>query len=123
MSTVLVIEDEMNIRLFVAANLEARDYTVLEAETGMEGLAMLRAAAPDVLILDMALPDMTGVDVLNAMAQDDALRAIPTIVMTASASLGVVRPFPNVVVRLRKPASVTTLMDAVKRAVGMSDEE
>lgn len=116
MSTILIIEDEMNIRLFVAANLEARGYTVLEAETGAEGLRLLRSSAPDVLILDMALPDMTGLDILHQMASEPALAAIPTVLMTASTSLSDIRQFPNLVERVLKPSSITVLLDAVRRA-------
>jgi CheY-like chemotaxis protein len=126
MSTILLIEDEMNIRLFVAANLEARGYRVLEAETGAQGLDTLRTAAPDVLILDMALPDMTGLDVLAQMAAAPALSTIPTILMTASASMGGSQRFTNVTDRLVKPSSITLVLDAVKRAEKkrvMSDEE
>jgi CheY-like chemotaxis protein len=114
MATVLVIEDEMNIRLFVSANLEARGYTVLEADTGEDGLRLLRDQSPNAVILDMLLPDMTGWDVLDRMAAEDALKAIPVILMTASLNVEESANYPNLVQHVMKPASVNVLLDALR---------
>ena len=114
MATVLIIEDEMNIRLFVSANLEARGYTVLEAETGDDGLRLLRDMRPNALILDMLLPDMTGWDVLDAMAADEVLKHIPVILMTASLNVGEATKYPNLIQHVMKPASVNVLLDALR---------
>lgn len=119
MAVVLIIEDEANIRMFISANLEVRGYTVLEAGTGTAGLELLRDRVPDALILDMLLPDMEGRDVLEAMARDEALKAIPVVLMTASvnATTPQKREYPNLVERLTKPTSVATLIDAVQKAL------
>lgn len=114
MATVLIIEDEMNIRLFVSANLEARGYRVFEAETGEDGLQLLREKSPDAVILDMLLPDMTGLDVLDKMATEQALKAIPVILMTASINIGDAGKYPNLVQHVMKPASVNVLLDALR---------
>jgi len=114
MATVLVIEDEMNIRLFVSANLEARGYTVLEADTGEDGLRLLRDHSPNAVILDMLLPDMTGWDVLDRMAAEDTLKAIPVILMTASLNVEESTHYPNLVQHVMKPASVNVLLDALR---------
>lgn len=119
MPAVLIIEDETNIRLFLSANLEVRGYTVFEAGTAADGLALLRAHRPDVTILDMRLPDRTGADVLAEMADDDSLRALPVILMTASASTAATTDlrYANLVERLTKPCSVDMLLAAVQRAI------
>lgn len=122
MATILLIEDEANIRTFVSVNLEVRGYTTLQAEDGTQGLAHLHNGAPDLLILDMMLPDMTGLDILKVMQTDERLRQIPVILMTASANVGSMdngeKAFPNLVAHLVKPASVRTLIDTVKAVVG-----
>jgi len=115
MTTVLVIEDEKNIRLFVVANLEARAYKVLEAETGVQGLGLMRSVFPDVIILDMNLTDMTGADVLFTMSQDDTLKTLPVILMSAAIDTSDVDTYHNVVQRVVKPASIKTLLDAVQK--------
>jgi CheY-like chemotaxis protein len=120
MATVLIIEDEMNIRLFVSANLEARGYTVLEADTGEDGLRLLRDQSPDAVILDMLLPDMTGWDVLDRMVADEQLKHIPVILMTASVHVGESTNYPNLVQHVMKPASVNVLLDALRKVTQSS---
>ena len=114
MATVLIIEDEMNIRLFVSANLEARGYAVLEADTGADGLRLLRDKSPDAVILDMLLPDMAGWDVLDRMSQEQNLKDIPVILMTASINIGESANYPNLVQHVMKPASVNVLLEALR---------
>lgn len=118
-ATVLIIEDEANIRMFVAANLEARGYQVLEAGTGTDGLRLLHEHQPQVVILDMRLPDMEGWHILDTMAGDDSVRAIPVIMMSASTSGAIpnAKSYSNLVERLTKPASVQTLVETVQRVV------
>ena len=60
MATVLLIEDEGEIRRYLRATLEAQDYDVLEAATAREGLQKLTLNRPDVVILDLGLPDQDG---------------------------------------------------------------
>jgi CheY-like chemotaxis protein len=84
MATVLIIEDDANTRMFTAINLSSRGYQVLEACDGKEGEEKLRRHRPDVLVLDIRLPEKTGLEILDTMAQDAALKRIPVIIMTAS---------------------------------------
>ena len=119
MSGLLIVEDEANIRRFVAANLSARGYAVVEAGDAEEGLRNMREQPPAVLVLDIRLPGMSGWDLLEEMAAEPALAAIPVIVMTASVTN--VRfgetSYRNVVQWLVKPVSVHELIHAVKKAL------
>jgi CheY-like chemotaxis protein len=117
MSTVLIIEDEANIRTFISANLEARGYTVLDADTGTAGLNLLYQHTPSALVLDLLLPDMQGWDVLDVMCASPELSAIPVILMSAVVNMPVPgnKAYPNVAVRLPKPSSAETLIAAVER--------
>jgi DNA-binding response OmpR family regulator len=119
MSGLLIVEDEANIRRFVAANLSARGYRVIEAGDAEEGLRIMREQPPAVLVLDIRLPGMSGWDLLEEMAAEAALAAIPVIVMTASVTN--VRfgetSYRNVVQWLVKPVSVHELIHAVKKAL------
>ncbi len=123
MSALLIVEDEANIRRFVAANLSARGYQVMEAGDAEEGLRSMREQAPAVLVLDIRLPGMSGWDLLEEMAAEAALSAIPVIVMTASVTN--VRfgetSYRNVVQWLVKPVSVHELIHAVKKALNHSN--
>ena len=120
MPTVFVVEDEPNVRKLVTVNLSSRGYTVLEATNVPQALNLLRTAAPDLMILDIKLPELTGWDLLSLIAADPngAVR-FPVLVMTASimdAQVDRVR-YPNVVDVLIKPFSATRLMTAIERAL------
>lgn len=64
-SSVLVVDDEAQIRRFLGAGLEIGGFTVMEAATGAEALRMLALASPDLVILDLGLPDMDGGEIVE----------------------------------------------------------
>jgi CheY-like chemotaxis protein len=66
-STVLVIDDELSIRVLVRMILEDDGYEVLEAETGEQGLEIVQTSSPDLVLLDIRLPDMDGLEVLRRL--------------------------------------------------------
>ncbi|MDP9036054.1 MAG: response regulator transcription factor [Myxococcota bacterium] len=78
---VLVIEDDPSIMLGLRINLEGEGYTVLSAEDGEKGLAITRSALPDLLILDVMLPRMNGLQVLQAIRREGL--TMPIIVLSA----------------------------------------
>lgn len=67
MTTVLVVDDEPQIRRALAANLKAREYEVLQASTGEEALRLAAERRPDVVILDIGLPGMDGIEVVHGI--------------------------------------------------------
>ena len=67
--TVLVIDDEIQIRRFLRVSLEANGYSVREAASGQEGLTRAALLRPDVIFLDLGLPDMEGLDVLRRLRE------------------------------------------------------
>lgn len=76
---ILVVDDEPQIRKFLRISLGANGYEVLLAETGAEGLDAARTQAPDLLVLDLGLPDLDGQDVISAVR---AFSAMPIIVLS-----------------------------------------
>jgi DNA-binding response OmpR family regulator len=79
--SVLIVEDEPPLRRVVSRNLTGRGLRVREAETAAEALSALRSEWPDLLLLDINLPDRTGWDVLRELRQDGV--EVPTIVISA----------------------------------------
>jgi two-component system KDP operon response regulator KdpE len=77
---VLVVEDEAAMRRFLRPSLIARGYRVIEAATGEEGLAMLRQYVPDVVLLDLGLPDLDGLEVTRRVRQQSQ---VPIVVLSA----------------------------------------
>ncbi len=84
-ATILVIDDELQIRRFLRISLAAQGYTVLEAATGAEALAQIALAQPDLAVLDLGLPDMDGKDVLAKLRQSSQ---IPVLVLSVRAGEG-----------------------------------
>jgi two-component system, OmpR family, alkaline phosphatase synthesis response regulator PhoP len=117
MSSILIIEDEANIRQFVRANLHIRGYHIIEAETGEQGLALLETADVMAVILDFRLPGMNGNEVLHAMHEDYGMGHIPVILLSASAN-PVDGEYTNLVARLSKPIDASDLIHAVQQVAG-----
>jgi CheY-like chemotaxis protein len=82
--TVLVVDDDPNIRRMIVAALKREGYDFLEAPNGREALDVMRGEHPDVVVLDLMMPVLSGWDVLRERAADPALRAIPVIIISAN---------------------------------------
>jgi two-component system phosphate regulon response regulator PhoB len=80
---ITIIEDEEDIRHLLFYNLEKEGYSVSGYELGEEGLAAIRGAPPDLVLLDLMLPGMGGMDVCRRMKQDAAMQHIPVIIISA----------------------------------------
>ena len=79
---VLVVEDEQNISNFISTVLTANDFDVLVAQTGAEAISMITSHCPDLIILDLGLPDMDGMNILKEVRSWSSL---PIIVVSARA--------------------------------------
>ncbi len=84
-STILLIDDEPQIRKFLRISLVAQGYKVIEAATGTEGLAQAALAKPDLLVLDLGLPDMDGQQVLSEVRE---WSQVPVLVLSVRAGEG-----------------------------------
>ncbi len=86
--TVLVVEDnDLNMRLFHDVR-EMRGYNILQAKDGMEGWRIAREHRPDLIIMDIQLPEVSGLAVTKWLKDDETLKSIPVIAVTAFAMDG-----------------------------------
>jgi DNA-binding response OmpR family regulator len=85
MTRVLVIDDEAPIRLLCRVNLEAEGMEVIEAADGPTGLERARTEAPDVILLDVMMPELDGWRVAEQLLDDSATTTIPIVFLTARA--------------------------------------
>ncbi|HUP61529.1 MAG TPA: response regulator [Thermoanaerobaculia bacterium] len=83
-NVVLVVDDDPSIRGLIMAALKRDGYTFLEAPNGRDALELMRNEHPDVVVLDLMMPMVSGWDVLRERADDDELRRIPVIVVSAN---------------------------------------
>jgi two-component system response regulator VicR len=82
---ILCIEDESEMIDLIRLILSRRGFTVLGAGSGMEGLKIIQEKHPDLVLLDLMMPDMDGWGVYQRMKADETMKAIPVIVVTARA--------------------------------------
>ena len=87
MKRLAVIEDSADNRLLLRAILEEQ-YEIDEYETGPDGLAGIAAGRPDLVLLDISLPGMDGVEVVRRIRSDERLKSLPVIALTAHAMSG-----------------------------------
>jgi DNA-binding response OmpR family regulator len=87
-ATVLVVDDDPVILKLLEVNFEMEGFTVVRASDGVEGLERAREVLPDIVVLDVMMPRMTGHEVATALRADPATAGIPIIFVTARAQSG-----------------------------------
>ena len=85
LATILICDDEEPLRRLVAASLDGLGHTVLEAADGNGALDQIRSRRPDLVVLDVMMPDISGLDVLAELRADTALARTPVVMLTARA--------------------------------------
>ncbi len=115
--TVLIVEDnELNMKLFNDL-LEAHNINTLQTKDGREVLDIAREKKPDLIIMDIQLPEVSGLEVTKWLKADDALKTIPVIAVTAFAMKGDEQKIREVGCDdyISKPISVSHFMDVVNK--------
>lgn len=84
---ILIVEDDTDIAELVAYNLERQGWNVSLCHHGSEGLELIRRTHPDLVILDIMLPGMDGLEIFRRMKEDESTREIPALFLTARAQL------------------------------------
>lgn len=85
---VLIVDDETAIRLICRLNLRSAGFETLEASDGVSAIALARAERPDLILLDIMLPELDGWHVAEALAADDETREIPIVFLSARSESG-----------------------------------
>ena len=118
--TVLIVEDnELNMKLFNDL-LEAKGYRTIQTRNGMEALDLAREFHPDLILMDIQLPEVSGLEVTKWLKEDDQLRSIPVIAVTAFAMKGDEDRIRQggCEAYLSKPISVTKFIETIQTYVG-----
>lgn len=113
--TVLIVEDnELNMKLFNDL-LEAHGYKVLQTRDGLSALDIARKHSPDLILMDIQLPEVSGIEVTKWLKEDDELRHIPVIAVTAFAMKGDEQKIREggCEAYISKPISVMTFLQTV----------
>jgi two-component system cell cycle response regulator DivK len=117
---VLIVEDnELNMKLFRDL-LEAHGYETVQTREGLEALKLAREHSPDLILMDIQLPEVSGLEVTKWIKGDEVLRHIPVIAVTAFAMKGDEQKIRDggCEAYIAKPISVSNFIDTVRKFLG-----
>jgi two-component system, cell cycle response regulator DivK len=117
--TILIVEDnELNMKLFHDL-LEAHGYSTLQTRNGIDAIALARKHRPDLIVMDIQLPEVSGLDRTKWLKEDDSLRHIPIIAVTAFAMKGDEERIREggCEAYVSKPISVSLFLDTIRQFV------
>ena len=126
---VLVVDDDSDVRSFVVTVLEENGYIPLVAQDGVEGLEMIEAEMPDLVILDVLMPRGSGIRLYRHLKTDEVLKTLPVIMFTGIALRSFLKsqkvldefkggeiPMPEIY--LEKPVEPEELVAAIQKKIG-----
>jgi two-component system, cell cycle response regulator DivK len=117
---VLIVEDnELNMKLFHDL-LDAHGYLIVQTRNGLEALSLAREHRPDLILMDIQLPEVSGLEVTRWLKEDDELRSIPVVAVTAFAMKGDEERIRSggCEAYISKPISVASFLDTVRQFIG-----
>lgn len=118
--TVLIVEDnELNMKLFHDL-LEAHGYRTLQTRNGMEALSIARKHHPDLIVMDIQLPEVSGLEVTKWIKDDEMLHSIPVVAVTAFAMKGDEERIRagGCEAYISKPISVQSFINTIRQFIG-----
>lgn len=118
--SVLIVEDnELNMKLFHDL-LDAHGYRTIQTRNGLDALALAREHRPDLVLMDIQLPEVSGLEVTRWLKEDDELRDIPIIAVTAFAMKGDEERIRSggCEAYVSKPISVMLFLETVRKYIG-----
>jgi DNA-binding response OmpR family regulator len=116
---ILAVDDEADVLLIVKMGLMSEGYEVDTATNGFDALSKAKDSLPDLIVLDMMMPEMTGFDVLQKLRQDKATQAIPVIMLTGVADRSRIQQALDAGINfyIVKPFNLHDLVAKVKLAI------
>ena len=115
--TVLVVEDNDQSRMLFRELLKAKGYNVLEASTGGEGWRIARERNPKIILMDIGLPDISGLEVIKKLKLDETLRTIPILAVTIHSTESDQKSYlaEGCAGHIAKPITVLHFLETVER--------
>ncbi len=122
MPSILTVDDSLMMRKFISIALTSQGYDVTEAADGGEALQMVRSSPPDCMVLDLLMPNVDGIEVLETLRRDNV--SFPVIVMTADIQASTEQKCINLGAFrvLNKPPKGDDLCSAIREALASASE-
>src|SRR5450432_1706089 len=118
---ILTVDDSKTVRIIVKKAFKSFDCEIIEAANGVEGLAAASKEIPDMILLDITMPVMDGVEMLTKLKSDPALKAIPVVMLTAEGGRDNVLKIAKIGVRdyIVKPFKEDALLEKLVRVIDL----
>ena len=118
MKTIVICDDSPMVRKLIAVAMRDCDYRILIAEDGQEGLQLSRSEKPDLVVTDLAMPNMNGVQLFDALRLEPDLKSIPVIFLTALTGTDLIglaqaRPVHSIIAKPFSPGELRAQIAAV----------
>ena len=127
---ILVIDDEPDVLIYITSILKKNGYGCVTASDGVEGMEKAKTEKPDLITLDLLMPERTGIKMYRELKKDDALKSIPVIMITGIASEAshfadfkkfiYERNIPGPEGYIEKPFKPDDLLKKIQLAIGQS---
>jgi two-component system KDP operon response regulator KdpE len=119
-ATILVCEDDPSLRLLFRLTIEPHGYRVVEAGDGRSGIELARSTEPDLVVVDMGLPDCSGVEVVQALRKEPMFEKTPILMATGSMQPGdrLAAEDAGVDAFLYKPFNTVRLLAEIEQLLG-----
>jgi CheY-like chemotaxis protein len=125
-NNILVVEDDLHMRIFITTVLETSGYNATATKDGKEGIQKAREAPPDLIILDVMMPEEGGVSMYRQLKADDKLKDIPVVMLSGVESrtfshslkmmnIGLEDPLPDPEAYMEKPPKAEELLKIIER--------
>ena len=129
---ILVVEDDLHMRIFISTVLETSGYNATATKDGREGIQKAREAPPDLIILDVMMPEEGGVSMYRQLKADDTLKSIPVVMLSGVESrtfshslkmmnLGLQDPLPDPEAYVEKPPKAEALLKIIEKLLEGAD--
>jgi len=117
---ILIVDDQFGIRILLNEVLQKEGYTTFQAANGPQALEIAKEHAPDLVLLDMKIPGMDGIEILRRMKEYD--KSIAVIIMTAYGELDMIQQAKDLgaITHFAKPFDIDDIRSIVKKYVPMS---
>lgn len=117
---ILIVDDATTVRSLAKFALSKAGFTIVEAEDGAIGLEKAKSEKPDLIISDLNMPNMNGLEMCRAVKTDDALKATPIFMLTTEASADVAKEGKEIGIMawIVKPFAPEKLLAAVNKVLG-----
>lgn len=114
---ILIVDDALDVRKILGFHLINKGYAVLEASDGLQGLTMIEAAPPDLLILDINMPKMSGLEVYNSLLKNKKRSLFPIIVLTTREELRSLFKDLEVEGFINKPFEIANVLEDIDTVI------